>query len=277
MTSISPDFERPPVIEVALSLQFRPLELLRSAHLGLMWSNFRSEGFSRVEDHGELEPVFEDFDAKPSPRVGVRMHAFDDAPPLPRIWFLNEGQNELIQFQRDRFIVNWRQGAEAEPYPRYGRIRDRFLSAFAVFAEFLQSEKLGEIVPSQCELTYVNHIPSGEGWATHGEADRVITVWKNEYSDSYLSTPEDVAVAMRYRMHDERGTPLGRLHIMFHPAMRTTDLSPIFVMNLTARGEPRPSDLEGALNLFDRQHEWIVRGFASVTTLRMHEIWRRRI
>jgi hypothetical protein len=80
MTPMLPDFEKPPVVEVALSLQFRPLELLRSAHLGLLWSVFRSRGFSRVEDYGELEPVFEDFDAKPSPRVGVRMQDFDDAP-----------------------------------------------------------------------------------------------------------------------------------------------------------------------------------------------------
>jgi uncharacterized protein (TIGR04255 family) len=271
-----PDFERPPVVEVALSLQFRPLELLRSAHLGLLWSGFRNTGFSRVEDHGELEPVFEDFDAKPSPRIGVRMRAFDDAPPLPRIWFLNESQNELIQFQRDRFIVNWRKGAEAEPYPRYGSIRRRFQSAFTLLADFLKSEEVGEIEPNQCELTYVNHMPAGEGWATHGEADHVVTVWKNEYSESYLSSPEDVAVAMRYRMHDGKGAPLGRLHITFHPAMRAADASPIFAMNLTARGEPKPADLDGALNLFDLQHEWIVRGFASVTTPHMHEIWRRR-
>jgi uncharacterized protein (TIGR04255 family) len=119
---------------------------------------FRDIGFVRIEDHGELEPVFEDFDAKRALRVGVRMQAFDDTPPLPRVWFLNEGQNELIQFQRDRFIVNWRQGAEAEPYPRYVRIRDRFQSAFALLREFLNAEKLGEIAPTQCELTYVNHI-----------------------------------------------------------------------------------------------------------------------
>src|SRR5258708_4700431 len=204
MTPGLPEFENPPVVEVAISLQFRPLELVRSAHLGLLWNVFRDAGFARIEDHGELDQAFEDFDVKRSLRVGVRMQTFDDAPPLPRVWFLNEGQNELIQFQRDRFIVNWRQGAEAEQYPRYVRIRARFLSAFALFTEFLKSEKLGETVPTQCELTYVNHIPAGKGWTTHGEADHVVTVWKNEYSDSYLSNPEDVAFFMRYRMHDEK-------------------------------------------------------------------------
>ena len=63
MTPTLPDFERPPVVQVALSLQLRPLELLRSAHLGLLVSVFRSERFPRIEDRGELEPVFEAFDA----------------------------------------------------------------------------------------------------------------------------------------------------------------------------------------------------------------------
>lgn len=272
-----PDFDRPPVVEVALSLQFKPLELLRSPHLGLLWSAFRDGGFSRVEDHGELEPAFEDFDAKPSLRVGIRMQAFSDAPPLPRVWFLNEAQNELLQFQRDRFIVNWRQGAEAEPYPRYASIRNRFRSAFDTLVGFLKSEKLGEIFPTQCELTYVNHMPAGQGWEQLGDVERVAMVWKNMYSDSYLSVPEDVAFGMRHRMHDEKGSPLGRLYITFHPAIRATDGTSIFAMNLTARGEPKPANLEGSLNLFDLEHEWIVRGFASVTSPQMHEIWGRRV
>jgi uncharacterized protein (TIGR04255 family) len=272
-----PDFERPPVVEVALSLQFKPLELLRSSHLGMLWGVFRNSGYLRTEDHGELEPAFEDFgDAKVTTRVGVRMQTFNDAPPLARVWFLNEAQNELLQFQRDRFIVNWRRGAEAEPYPRYESISGRFRREFAKVVEFLEAERLGEIVPTQCELTYVNHIPAGQGWTGLGQADHVVTVWKNEYSDSYLSTTEDEAFAMRYRMTNDSGKPAGRLHITFHPAVRATDGMSIFAINLTARGEPKPADLQGSLRLFDMEHEWIVRGFASVTTPRMHEIWGRR-
>jgi uncharacterized protein (TIGR04255 family) len=204
------------------------------------------------------------------------MQTFDDAPPLPRVWFLNETQNELIQFQRDRFIVNWRQGAESEPYPRYARIRERFLYAYGLLTEFLGMEKLGEIAPTQCELTYVNHMPAGEGWATAGELDHVVTVWENAYSDNYLPIPEDAAFRARYRMDDDQGKPLGRLHIVCHPGIRVVDTNPIFAMNFTARGEPMPADLAGALRLFDIEHEWIVRGFASITTPRMHEIWRRK-
>ena len=276
MTQRLPEFEEPPVVEVAISLQFKALEALRTPHIGLLWNIFRTEGYSRIEEHGELEPAFEEFEASPVPKVGIRVQAFDDAPPPPRVWFLNERQNELIQVQRDRLIVNWRRGAHSEPYPRYPHIIERFRSALASFIEFVTSEKLGEVVPAQCEVTYVNHMPSGLGWSKHGELDRVVTTWVNHYSDEYLRTPEDIGFVMRYRMDDETGSALGRLHVVLQPAYRTTDGQPIFVMNLTARGKPEPGDLAGVYQLFDREHEWIVRGFAAITTKHMHGLWRRR-
>jgi uncharacterized protein (TIGR04255 family) len=276
MSSSLPEFEQPPVVEVAISLQFKPLDALRAPHIGLLWEAFRREGYSRIEDHGELEPAYEEFETKPAPRVGVRIQTFDDAPPLPRVWFLNEAQNELIQVQRDRLIVNWRKGAQSTLYPRYVNIIKRFRSSLEVLTRFAVLEKLGSIVPTQCEVTYVNHMPSGIGWSRHGELDQVVTTWQNRYSDDYLAAPEDVAFTIRYRMDDEKGSPLGRLHVAFQSAYRSSDGLPIFVMNMTARGRPEPADLDGVFRLFDREHEWIVRGFASITTTRMHDLWRRQ-
>jgi uncharacterized protein (TIGR04255 family) len=276
MSSNLPDFERPPVVEVAISLQFKPLELLRSAHFGFLWERFRLEGLPLTEDHGEIEPAFEEIETRGTPRIGVRLRAFDDAPPLPRVWFLNEAQNELVQVQRDRLIVNWRQGARSEPYPRYDSIRSRFSSALNVFSSFAASEKLGEIIPMQCEVTYVNHILAGEGWSTHADLDRVITMWENRYSESYLPRPEDAAFQTRFLMADEGGMPLGRLHVQLQSAYRSVDKHPIFELNLTARGAPQSADFAAAFRLFDQQHEWIVRGFACLTEKEMHSIWRRK-
>jgi hypothetical protein len=152
----------------------------------------------------------------------------------------------------------------------------RFRFALDTFKGFAASENLGEITPVQCEVTYVNHIQAGEGWSEHGELSNVVTTWQNTYSDSYLPAPEDVQFRARYQIADEDGKPLGRLYILFQPAYRSTDGKPIFAMNVIARGAPTPADLDGTFRLFDREHEWIVRGFASVTTPRMHKIWRRK-
>src|SRR5260370_4551625 len=275
MTPKLPEFGEPPVVEVAISLQFKALEALRTPHFGLLWSRFRNEGYTRIEEHGELEPAFEEFEASQVPKVGIRVQTFDDAPPPPRVWFLNEPQNELIQMQRDRLIVNWRRGAQSEPYPRYPHIIERFRSALTSFIEFTTLEKLGDPVPTQCEVTYVNHMPSGLGWTKHGELDHVVTTWANRYSDEYLGTPEDIGLQVRYRMDNETGTALGRLHVVVQPAYRTTDGQPIFVMNLTARGRPQPGDLAGSYELFHPEHKRIVRGFTSITTQNMPSLCRR--
>lgn len=271
-----PEFGEPPVAEVAISLQFRSLELLRTPQFGLLWRIFRAEGYSRIEEHGELEQAYEEFEGSSFPKAGIRVQTFDDAPPPPRVWFLNEPQNELIQVQRDRLIVNWRRGAHSEPYPRYTHIIERFRSALASFVEFAKSENLGDIIPTQCEVTYVNHMPSGLGWSKHGELCLVVTTWENHYSDKFLTTPEDVGFRARYRMGDDTGKDLGRLHVALQPAFRAADGQAIFVLNLTARGRPEPADLAGVFRMFDHEHEWIVRGFTSITTTRMHELWRRK-
>jgi len=271
-----PDFEQPPVVEVAISLQFMPLESIRSSHFGLLWNVFRKQGFSRTEDHGELAPAFEDLSATRPVTVGVRLQTFDDAPPLPRVWFLNQDKNELLQIQRDRLIVNWRQGINAEPYPRYVAIIERFRAAVKLFADFANLEQVGEIVPTQCEITYVNHLQAGLGWENHSEIDKVVTTWRNISSDGFLPLPEDVNFAARYRMVDKTGNAVGRLHVNFQPANRSADHRPIFIMNLTARGKPEPADMTGVFQLFDREHEWIVRGFASLTSTTMHRLWRRK-
>lgn len=265
MTPRLPTFDNPPVVEVAVSLQFKPLEPLRAAHFGLIWNRFRKDGYIKTEDHGPLAPTFEEFAVKVG-SVGVNLQALDDAPLLPRVWFMNEAKDELIQIQRDRFVVNWRRGAASSPYPRYSSIIRKFKETLDVFREIVVAEELGEIAPTQCELTYVNHLSSGEGWEDHGELQRIIVPWRNDYSDEYLKVPEDVGFIARHRMQDRTGLPAGRLTVALQPAYRNLDKRPIFVLTLTGRGMPRPPDLNGAMQLFDREHEWIVRGFASLTT-----------
>ena len=207
--------------------------------------------------------------------MGVRFQTFDDAPPLPRVWFLNDSQNELIQIQKDRLSVNWRQGAGAAPYPRYVHILERFKFALTVLHEFVEAERLGTVAPNQCEITYVNHIPAEQEWAKLGDLSRVVTVWQNRYSDDYLQDPEDVMFAARYRMGNPE-SPKGRLHITVQPAFRRSDSMPIFSITLTARGRPDPGTMNGVFSLLDEQHKWIVCGFTSITTTELHRFWGKR-
>jgi uncharacterized protein (TIGR04255 family) len=182
----------------------------------------------------------------------------------------------LIQVQQDRFVHNWRKIGKGEEYPRYERIREMFKAELGTFYQFLADEQLGDLIPNQCEVTYVNQIVSGRGWERYGQLGEMVTLWTNHYSDTFLPEPEEVHLAVRYLIPDSVGNPMGRLLINVEPARRVADSTPMLVLQLTARGKPDDGGIDDVLKFFDVGREWIVRGFASMTSPQAHKIWGRR-
>ncbi|MBM3735918.1 MAG: TIGR04255 family protein [Acidobacteria bacterium] len=266
-----PDFKKPPVAETVLSLQFEPIAGLTSAHLGLLWTKFRRD-MPLIEEHPPLPPVYENFDAHPAPRVEV---SIEDKSPTPRLWFLNQQKNELIQVQPDRLIRNWRRTEELDAYPRYEPIRTKFREEVARVEEFLRDEGLGAVSVRQCEVTYVNHIAPAGVWTSHADMKMVFAVWSGLAGPSFLPTMEDAGIRMRFVIPSSDREAIGRLHVTVQPVWRKADDSPIFAMNLTARGTPLGDRIENAFEFFDLARKWIVRGFADLTTPQMHRAWER--
>jgi uncharacterized protein (TIGR04255 family) len=268
-----PEFERPPVAEVVLSTQFEELSTLTAPQLGLLWSEFRRE-FPTIEEHAPIAPAIERFDERPSEKIPVRFEALD-VLPSPRLWFVNSDGTQLIQVQRDRFIHNWRKTGAGDTYPRYEKtIRPRYQAALHRFSQFLEREKLGILNANQCEITYVNHI-SAEGWKEHGDLHRVISPWSGSYSDDFLTQPETVSFALRYKIPNPEGKPIGRLHVQLEPGFNKQDQKPMFIFTLTARGRPIGDGQAGIFAFLDIGRKWIVKGFTSLTTKHMHDIWGR--
>ena len=267
-----PEFSDPPVIEVALGVQFDELPGLKTSHVGLLWEKFRDQ-LPRTQDHSPLPPSFEKFDAIPLPQPSVRFEQVD-SPPLLRCWFMSEEEDQMIQIQQGRFVHNWRKVGLKEDYPRYGTIRARFFEELKIFEEFLSKESLGKLVPNQCEITYVNVIVTNDYWETHGQVDKVLSILSREYSDSFLPEPETVSISTQFVIKQD-DNPIGRLHIKGEPVFRQDDMVPGFQLTLTARGEPAGEGLDKILDFMDIGREWIVRGFTSVTTKMMHDRWGR--
>lgn len=264
-----PDFEHPPVIEVALSVQFEALENLRIAHLGLLWPKFRDR-YPVIQEHAPIVNLVERFDQKPSPpqQIGVTLSEQPDA----RVWFLNKEGSHLVQVQRNRFARNWR--GLGQDYPRYERLRASFQEDYANFEEFLVGEQLGTLSLMQAEVTYVNHIFAGNVWSGHGDAHKVFEICALPQGAESLA--EDFGFAARYVIPDIEGDPAGRLHVTVRSAYRAKDQRPLFVMQLTARGKSKVDGLEGILSFMNLGREWIVNRFAALTTRQMHEVWGRR-
>lgn len=277
MTDVSkhlPEFDNPPVVEVALSVQFETLANLRTPQLGLLWQEFRDR-FPVTEEHPPLDTVLERFGVPPTPK-GVARFQMLTAPPVPRCWFLNKEGTELVQVQQDRFVHNWRKAGDKDAYPRYDHVRTTFESELRRFGEFLLGQQAGELNPNQCEITYVNHITSGEGWKHHGQLGDVLTLFAPRYTDEFRPVPEDGRLSVRYVIPNDAGEPVGRLHVAVEPVYRSADDVPMFALTLTARGRPLGDGVPGVLGFLDVGREWIVRTFASITTPKMHTIWRRK-
>jgi uncharacterized protein (TIGR04255 family) len=235
----------------------------------LFWRKVKDR-FPETEERSSLTPLFERF---PDPlAIGgrVRFEAME-VPELPRLWLHNATHTELIQLQSDKFIKNWRKQAEADPYPHYEPIiKPAFERDFDEFKVFLAEENLGTIKVNQCEVTYVNHIVSGEGWDRFGEIERIFTFWSGT-PYPFPGRPEDLTAHLRFPIIHEASGPIGRLHVDIQPALRASDNCPMYVMNMTARGQ-----LGTGIAFFDIGRQWIVRSFEQLTTQDMHRIWEKK-
>ncbi len=261
-----PDFDDPPVVETVLSAQFDPLPLLQTAQLGLLWGEYRT-AFPKTGEHAPLDPVIEQFPERPTGRMALRLQTFEN-PPIPRLSFANEQGNEMVQVQNDRFIKNWRKEGHGEQYPRYDKtIRPNFDRDYRIFLAFLGRNRFGTPRVNQCEVTYVNHILTGQGWEHYGEVDKLFTFWRPPDSTP-PGPPEDLRLHARFIIPGESGRPIGRLHVDLQPAIRVSDNLPMYVLHLTARGQ-----VGDGLAFFDVGREWIVQTFNKLTAGSMHNIW----
>ena len=266
----TPKFRRPPVIETLLGVQFGPLRSFSIPHFGLFWSQIRSD-YPNQEMKPPLGPEVEDFGMSVAPG-GVKVMLTTE--PEARCWFIDPSQTQLIQLQRDRFIRNWRKVTGQELYPEYAVLKPRFAEDWARFLRFLDSAGIEQPEVNQCEVTYVNHIPIGVGAETgvesFGEIHKILSIIAAPHP-GFLPESEVTMLNSRYLMPDKKG----RLYVTVQPAVRKDDRRVVLQLTLTARGRPDSASIEDVLRWFDLGHEWIVRGFADLTTTDMHDRWER--
>ncbi len=265
-----PEFDRPPVSEVALSIEFSPLERWGAAHGGLYWSRIIRD-YPRTETHQPIASQIEKFGSDTwQQQPGPKLKMID--PAGIRFWFLTDDETRLIQIQRDRLIVNWRKVKGTEVYPRYeSDIRPRFKREFASFIGFVQERELGKIDVQQCDVTYVNDIPLGEGWDSLSDLPKLLGVCSPLRPGSFLPMMETLFLQGSFEMPHNHG----RFHFATQFLKRMTDEREVYQLRLTARGKPDSSSESDVLSWLDIGREWVVRGFADLTTPEAHNLWGR--
>lgn len=272
-----PEFTRPPLVEAALTVQFEKIEKLRTVEAGLFWDRLRNEfpDLDSVEEHPPIEQRIEVDGAERFRSAGVQVELVG-TPTLPRLFFVTDSKNELIQLQSDRISHNWRKRTENDEYVRYEqKIRPRFLRELRLLDQFLADEKLGALTPVQCEIAYINHIEPLGGLAKAVSASDVLRVLSSSYQGVAGCELEDVNLNLQHVIRDSGGNFMGRLLVSTKSALRRADNRQILVLELVARGKPIGEGIEGALRFLDHGRRLLRECFDSISTERMHEIWGR--
>jgi uncharacterized protein (TIGR04255 family) len=196
-------------------------------------------------------------------------------PPMPRYWFENPGEPDLLQLQQDRLLRNWRQAPDrARVYPRYETVRDAFKGDMEAFESWLRSEGLGKLMPNQCEVTYINVIKLPDGSNPHTQLHRISNVWSENITLPDSEKLEHALVQLT-SVFDHDGKAAGRTYTTFQPAF-TLDLSePIVKLDITARGKPLGETVDDAFRFLDLARAEVVNTFTSITTPEMHKFWER--
>ena len=263
-----PDYESPPVLEVVCGVLFKPIDTMLAPHLGLLWEKYKPE-YPFCREVPPLTPVIERFDEVP--KIDLQLA---DVPPLPRTWFVHKDDNGIIQVQRDRFLHNWKKVRPEDEYPRYPTVIKLFKERLFQFESFLKENDLGEIELRQYEMTYINHIPQGDGWTNLSEIGKVFPDFSiRTIKERFLPRPEGINWRTSFLLPDEAG----RLHATIRYAkLRDSDL-PLILLDLTVRGVGSDKSMDGMESWFNLAREWIVRGFADLTGADVQKnIWRRK-
>jgi uncharacterized protein (TIGR04255 family) len=256
----SRSFARPPITELAISVQFRALAELRGINLGPLRTLWR-EPYPEVEEHPPLVPAIE---AALTPQMNFQLNLGQGF--TSRYWFVAQGGDELVQIQSDRFVVNWRKITSDAVYPRYKRLRAVFTHRLDEFADFLRQEGIGSLDITQAEVNYINRIVVDD---ESPQMDTFLRLWCSS-AEHHLGTPSQASVAASFIIPSLGRAP-SRLHVSAGPDDAVSPRS--YFMTLIARGAPTSASAGDALAFIDGAHDHATRSFVELTTATMHERW----
>lgn len=253
-------FHNPPINELVIATYFNPpLFTLRSEHIGLFWSRIRNE-FPVVEQQAPVGGA-ETFE-----RISGEFF------PMPRFWFVAEDNVNLIQLQKNAFMLNWRR-RDAQ-YPHFAEnLKPAFDKYFRVFEDFAREDAgAQDIKIDLCELTYINTIEACEYWQGPQDTAKVIPSFvmpemgvessaAPAFNCTYVYVPsKDLQLRVSIRNAEVTAKPG----------------TPVLVLEIKANGRLGQVGKSTVDEWFERAHDAIIASFVGMTSEDIqHKYWKR--
>lgn len=243
-------FKNPPINELVIATYFNPpLFALRNEHIGLFWAKIRNE-FPVVEQQIP---------------VGAAT-AFEQISgeffPMPRFWFVAEDKINLIQLQKNAFMLNWRR--RDEEYPHFAEnLKPTFDKYYRVFEDFARDDSgIHDLKIDLCELTYINTIEACEYWQGPQDTARVIPSFI--MPEAGIETSAAPAFNCTYVYVPSKDLQL-RVNIRNGEATANPG-TPVLVLEIKASGRLGQGSKSLADAWFERAHDAIVGCFVGMTS-----------
>lgn len=262
-----PDYERPPVVETILGVQFAKIRGLTNAHLGAFWQYLGREDWPNAIDAPPVPAQFERFEKAPAwAGAGARLTLTQDL--AVRIQLRNAQNNRMLQIQNGRLHLNWL-GFGGDAYPRYDNVRADFEALWMRFRDFSADLSEGELRPNQWEVTYLNHILRGSVWET--PADWGFFRHLHGVETTELVEPESFSGNWQFAIPNRRG----RLHVQWQHAQQPGNAEELIRLTMTARGPlpSAPSNDQTILDGLDLGRDTIVRFFRDSMSEEANQHW----
>jgi uncharacterized protein (TIGR04255 family) len=265
-------FERPPIIEMALGVQFAPIANFTGAHYGWFWKHYLDAAWTKAQDALRLPPQFEKFGEQGGLQFPGSFFIQSQGPLQPqRILLINEGDDRIIQLQNDRFHYNWRKREGS--YPSFPRLDPEFRQSLQTFEDFVRDSGLDAPLYNQWELTYFNSIPKGELWDSPSD-------WVEIFPGLFGRTdPREIDLVcesssgmLKFEIPPKRG----RLYVVGQHA-KIDSGQEVLQVDLTARGPVIDGDEAWNLaNGMTAGHAALVRTFRRIASPRARSYWGER-
>ena len=260
-------FDAPPVVEVVAGVAFEGMGPEAGALMAAFWKERLREQFPLVEEQPPYAPPIEQFGTA----VQSSNFTFQLGTGFPgaRLLASTADRQELIQLQPGWFACNWRKVQATDEYDHWPKRRAAFDKWFNELSDFLTSADAKPPKITQCEVTYVNHIYPGPVWSQHAHFERIFVSSFGKLGKGRL---EQITAQAQFTIGDEN-QPSGRLHVKILPAYAKDGLTPLYVLELTARGIASsgraPTDFLGL------GRAAIDSLFLEITTSEMQAEWKR--
>jgi uncharacterized protein (TIGR04255 family) len=264
-----PDYERPPIDEVIIGLQYQPIGAFSQQQINDLWQRV-------VQDYPSMQPQALRFEAPLEPLVSPPPINIQTGPPPlsvtpneTRVWLVGREDDRLIQVQNGSFICNWRR--RNNPYPHFETLHEEFWRSYEIFLQVLADSHLETPTPLQTEVTYINWFQNetltGETFLPFSSTP------ENLLSGSQVL--EDAGWISRYFVTED-GQAVGRLHVQCSPAIRLSPPAPGTgtQLQITLRTPTRGvGDRAGLERLFAIGRRRVVLSFHELTTVDAHQRW----